>query len=449
MRRNVSFIVVSVITFVLLTTLLLNHARYAPMLTNFALLNAVLFVHLCLKVTAAVAAKPHEVRPGSDLDSLAVDVIVPIYNEDPALLAAGMRALAAQTRRIRAIWLIDDGSRPSESGRTVLEEPEVLGAIERAEAAGVIVHAIRQANSGKRWAQSRAFASSDADIFITIDSDTYLDRRAVEKLLVPFSRPEVHSVAGLACGQNYRRSLLTRAIDLGFTMAFVQGRMAEGFFGSVRVNCGILAAYRADLVRDNLHRYLNQSFLGASVKAGDDRALTFLAKERGRTEFQPEAIAYSALPERLGHLARQRMRWARSWVWGTLWLLRRPVTSADFWFTITQLLGIFAIAAVLTTVAIGTALGAVSLAMLGQTFLAVMTIGAVCHLRYVVAVHQRDSFWQRLATWLCSPLATVLYLGLFLPLYFVAMVRPRPQQVWGTRAQIEVALHQPALAARS
>lgn len=449
MRRNLPFILVSLLTCALLGALLINHARYVPLLTNFALLNGLLFVHLCLKVTASIAAKPHVADPDVDLGALSVDVVVPIYNEDPALLAAGVEAIAAQTRPPRALWLIDDGSVAGGEPALVLTDPVVERAVAAARARGITVHTVRQPNAGKRWAQSRAFSSSDADIFITIDSDTCLDPVAIEKLLVPFSLPTVQSVAGLACGQNYRRSVLTRAIDLGFAMGFVQGRMAEGFFGSVRVNCGILAAYRGEVVRENLPRYLEQSFLGARVKAGDDRALTFFAKERGRTEFQIEAIAYSALPERISHLARQRMRWARSWIWGTLWLLRRPVTGPDFWFTFTQLLGILSFGSVLGAIVLGTAIGAVSPAMLGQTVLAVMLIGAVSHLRYVAAIHRRDPLWQRLLTWLCSPLASLLYVGLFLPLYFVAIVRPRPQQVWGTRSRVEVGLHAPALAAGS
>lgn len=445
MRKTPAFVLTSVVTVVLLAVLLLSHMQWAPLLTSFALLHTFLFLHLALKVTASIAAKPHTVAEGADLDSLTVDVVVPIYNEDPALLAAGIRGLAAQTRQPRAVWLIDDGSQRDGAPVPILTEPEVLDAIAEAEAAGIRVEAHRQVNKGKRWAQSTGFARSDADIFVTIDSDTYLDPHAVEKLLVPFSRESVASVAGLACGQNYRKSLLTRAIDIGFTMSFIQGRMAEGYFGQVRVNCGIIAAYRGEVVRDNLHRYLNQRFLGLPVKAGDDRALTFFAKERGRTEFQPEAIAYSALPERLSHLVRQRMRWARSWVWGSFWLLRRPVLSADFLFTFTQLLGILGFGVVLTLGVTGSALGAISPMMLVNLGITATVIGAVVHLRYLVSVHTGDPFWQRLATWLCSPIGTLLYVGLFLPLYWVAMFRPRPQQTWGTRQQVEVGLHAPAL----
>jgi cellulose synthase/poly-beta-1,6-N-acetylglucosamine synthase-like glycosyltransferase len=327
----------------------------------------------------------------------------------------------------------------------VLHDPGVHAEIVALRMAGVDMQTHRQPNQGKRWAQSFAFAASDADLFITIDSDTCLHPLAIEKLIIPFSNPKVQSVAGFPMGLNYRKSLLTRAIDLGFTMSSLQSRMAEGFFGQVRVNCGIIAAYRARTVKANLPRYLNQTFLGAPVKAGDDRALTYFAKEKGRAEFQPEAIAYSALPETLGHLARQRLRWARSWCWGTLLLLRRPVTGSDFWFTLTQVLGILGFGMVVFIVVFGVVTGAAPVTAMLLTLAFALAIGAIVHLRYIVVAHPEDSAFQRILSWVISPIGTLIYIGLLLPLYYVAILRPRPRRGWGTRSKVEVGLRAPAM----
>lgn len=442
MTTRPAYIIVSIVTLAAIGILLFGHARSISTFINLSILQALLFLHLTLKVTAALAARPHRVKDGFDMAALTADVVIPVYNEDPALLAAGLDALRRQTRLPRAVWIIDDGSQEDGEPVYVLTHPLVAEQIEGLERAGVQVHAHRQVNQGKRRAQSFAFRLSDADVFITIDSDTCLDRRAVEKILVPFSHDEVHSVAGFPMGLNYRKSLLTRAIDLGFTMSSLQGRMAEGFFGQVRVNCGILAAYRGDTVRENLHRYLTQRFLGAPVNAGDDRALTYFAKERGRAEFQPEAIAYSALPERLSHLARQRLRWARSWCWGTLLLLRRPVVSSDFWFTLTQLIGILGFGMIVFIVVVGTVTGAAPITALLLTLGYALAIGAIVHLRYIVGSHPQDPLRERLLSWFVSPFGSLVYIGLLLPLYYVAILRPRPRKGWGTRATVEVGLQQ-------
>jgi cellulose synthase/poly-beta-1,6-N-acetylglucosamine synthase-like glycosyltransferase len=440
MKRTPAFIAVSLLSLGMMSFLLINHLSYAIKFTNLAVCYTLMFIHLAVKMVASLAARPHTVQPGVDLDALTVDVVVPIYNEDPALLSAGIRSVAAQDRRPRALWLIDDGSQQDGVPFLVLDEPEVRAAIATARAAGITVHPRRQSNKGKRHAQAVAFADSDADIFVTTDSDTYLETDTIAQLLIPFSRPEVMSVGGAAYGQNVRKSIFTRALDLGFVMSFLQGRVAEGYFGSVRVNCGILAAYRGSVVRPNLERFLNQRFMGVPVRAGDDRALTFFAKEQGRAEFQPEAIAFSALPENLSHLARQRMRWARSWAWGTLWLLRRPLNSADFWFTTTQCLGILAYGIAMSVAVIGAVSGGISLDLLLWSVLVAIGIGYVTHLRYMFMAERQGTLAQRWLTWLASPLTSLMYLTLLLPLYFRAMAQPAPR-AWGTRQKVEVGLH--------
>lgn len=440
MKRTPAFIAVSLLSLGMMSFLLINHLSYAIKFTNLAVCYTLMFIHLAVKMVASLAARPHTVQPGVDLDALTVDVVVPIYNEDPALLSAGIRSVATQDRKPRALWLIDDGSQQEGVPFLVLEQPEVRAAITAACAAGIAVHPRRQVNKGKRHAQAVAFAASDADIFITTDSDTYLETDTIAQLLIPFSRSEVMSVGGAAYGQNVRKSFFTRALDLGFVMSFLQGRVAEGYFGSVRVNCGILAAYRGDVVRPNLERFLNQRFMGVPVRAGDDRALTFFAKEKGRAEFQPEAVAFSALPENLSHLARQRMRWARSWAWGTLWLLRRPLNSADFWFTTTQCLGILAYGIAMSVAVIGALSRGISIDLLLWSILVAIGIGYITHLRYVFMAERQGTIGQRWLTWLASPLTSLMYLTLLLPLYFRAMAQPAPRS-WGTRQKVEVGLH--------
>jgi hyaluronan synthase len=420
--------------------LLVGHLIHTLKLTNLALCFTFMWSHTALKMVFSLCARPHVLSAEAPVEQLRVDVVVPIYNEDPGFLAAGIRSFAQQTRRPRAVWLIDDGCIRDGTAYPILEDDLVKDAVLLARRVGIVVESHRQSNAGKRHAQARAFSRSDADVFVTVDSDTVLRHDAIEKLLVPFSRRRTMSVAGTACGQNYQRSLFTRVVEMGFVMSFIQGRMAEGFFGSVRVNCGILAAYRADLVRENLDRFLSQRFLGRPVKAGDDRILTLFAKERGRTEFQPEAIAYSALPVNLHHLVRQRLRWCRSFCWGTLWLLRRPLTSADFWFTFTQILALAMFGISATASVTGAFTGSVSISLLTSTVETATGIALVSHFRYVLMARPETPVHERLLTWFVSPLMSLLSWGILMPLYFIAIATPKPQRSWGTRKRIEVSL---------
>lgn len=436
----------SLLVIAVTTSLLFSHLQYAAKGTNYALCFAFMWCHLALKQIGVLAARKHTAPDGA-LDHLTVDVIVPIYNEDPSLLAAGIRSMSEQTRLPTSIWLIDDGSMRDDMPFHILEEAVVAEAISVARQRGIRVEPHRQHNLGKRHALAFGFTRSIADVFITVDSDTVLHKKAIEKVIIPFHDPNVMSVAGTACGQNYGKTILTRMIEMGFVMAFIQGRMAEGAFGSVRVNCGIFAAYRSNVVQENIDRLLTHTFLGRPVRAGDDRTLTLFAMERGKTVYQYEAVAYSALPENLSHLVRQRLRWARSFCWGTLWLLARPITSPAFWFTLTQVVALIMYGIVAAATFIGAVSGAVSLWLAISTLTIAWSIGLVTHLRYVIFARPEQSVWERLATWWVSPLTSLLSWTVLMPLYFYAMATPKPQHTWGTRKQVEVGLDKSALEA--
>jgi len=50
---------------------------------------------------------------------------------------------------------------------------------------------VRKRNGEKKSTQVCMFAGDDADVFFTVDSDTSLERRAIEECLKPFSDPRV------------------------------------------------------------------------------------------------------------------------------------------------------------------------------------------------------------------------------------------------------------------
>jgi hyaluronan synthase len=435
MRRTPGYAICATLTVALLSYFLLRHLSALNLSrTNFAIAYALMFGYMALNILASFAAKPHVADPTFDYSSLTVDVFMPIYNEDPQFIAAGLTSMTTQTRAPQRIWVVDDGS-----ANDPLNDLQVRAAVKTARDRGIGVLTHRQENKGKRHAQAYGFERSDADIYVTVDSDTVLKSDALEELLYAFSNPATQSVGGLAAGQNHKESLLTRTIELGFVMAFLSGRLAEGYFGAVRVNCGILAAYRGDVVRDNLFRYLGQRWLGQVVSIGDDRVLTIFARERGRTDFQATAVAYSALPTKMSHLVRQRLRWARSWYWGTLWLLRRPIRTPDFWFTTLQITGMISYVIAIGFAIIGTASAEIHPRFLGYTFVVSVVIGAMSTMRYVSAGRPDDSALSRMVTWLLSPLSSLLYMFVLVPLYWYAGLFLRPKG-WGTRRVIEVML---------
>ena len=87
-------------------------------------------------------------------------------------------------------------------------------------------------------------------MFVTIDSDSALDQRAIEEGLKPFADPGIVSVAGLEMAYNFGTNLLTRAIaarSLGFQLFAMSAQSTAN--GNVIINPGAFSLYRAWLIR--------------------------------------------------------------------------------------------------------------------------------------------------------------------------------------------------------
>ncbi|MGW4804797.1 glycosyltransferase [Kitasatospora sp. NPDC004272] len=294
----------------------------------FGTLYTAMFGWLAWRTVLAYCERPHRADPAGQaaLDRAHVAVLVPVFNEDPGWLRRCLASLLAQSRPPDAVHVVDDGSKVD-----YRREREWFRAACRD--AGVAVSWQRTPNRGKRAAQLLAAGRApEADFFLTIDSDTDLDTEAVAELLQPFADPRVQSVAGVVLAANADENLLTRCTDLYMTVWQLNERSAQSVLGSVLVNTGVLAAYRAAVVREHARAYLGETFLGRPVVFSDDSMLTLFAKLRGRTVQQPSALGLAAMPQTLDHHLRQQLRWMRGSAIRTCWRLRYlPLTGYAFW----------------------------------------------------------------------------------------------------------------------
>jgi len=252
----------------------------------------------------------------AELNRLYVTVSVPCYNEDVAIVDRTLYSLFRQSRLPDHVFVVDDGSS--------VDYGELQAYWERSCPPSVRFTWVRQENAGKKHAQSVCFlADTKADIFVTIDSDSALDQRAIEEGLKPFVDPGIMSVAGLETAFNFRKNLLTRAIgarSIAFQLFAMSAQSAAG--GNVLINPGAFSLYRAGLIRDIVPAYLGETFCGHPVILGDDTALTLFALCRGRAVHQPTAVSLPVYPETLSHHLRQWTRWMRASTIRTFWRLR-------------------------------------------------------------------------------------------------------------------------------
>lgn len=364
---------------------------------------------------------------------LRVCIVMPVHNEDPAFAAAAVASMLAQTRRPDRIHVIDDGST---DGGAAADAVEVVLAASH----GVAWHVTRLTdNVGKRDALAVGFrAASDAQVFVCVDSDTVLNHDALAEGLRPFADPRVAAVAGFVTAWNWRRNLLTRLIDLRYVSAFLAERAAYSYFGAVLCCCGSLSLYRAEVIRANLDDFVAQRFLGQHATFGDDRRLTNYALRAGRVVLQETSIAHTIVPEHLGHYLRQQIRWNKSFIRESAWVLGTfPLTHAAFWLTLAE---------VMSWTVIGTLLFA---SLLLAPFILDLDRFTLVATVIALAAYARNTAYlsatprtgirphEQLLVFVLAPLYAALHIGLLVPLRLWSLLTLRHTR-WGTRTTIEV-----------
>ncbi|MFE6977088.1 glycosyltransferase [Streptomyces sp. NPDC057682] len=388
--------------------------------------------------------RPHTTSPEAQtaLDELVVTVQIPVFNEDPGALRGCLHSLLVQTRPVNRIRVVDDGS-VHDDGSPMTYRDVRTELFERAAARGVEVTWDRTCNRGKRYAQMHVLADDDADIFVTLDSDSLLDPEAIAEGLKPFADPKVTSVAGQVVVLNHDANALTRMTNLLY-LPFTRGlRSAQSVLGRVTINSGTLAFYRSGIVRQAAGAYENETFRGRPIQMNDDSMLTFYALLAGDTVHQPSSLVFTLTPERWSHYLHQQMRWMRGTTVRHLWWLRyMPLNGIVFWSTLAEYAHIALGIAIPITVLANSDLRGHA----GTLVAASVVIGTV--MSYLMAlrlftVHRSDMrLRQMLLLFALAPLAAA-WRGLVLrPLYFYAMATCHRVNRWGTRARIEVALNQ-------
>lgn len=405
---------------------------------GFTFAYAAMFLLLVVQFGAAYLERPAKVtdRMQDSLDKLRVVALVPAYNEDATALRACLESMIFQTRKPQVIYVVDDGSKHTDGYQKIkrwfLEVAPVHGI-----AAGWHI----QKNAGKRHAQAAAVLSTpDADIYWTVDSDTVSDPQALDELLKPFANPEVHSVAGIVLAANVRSSFLTRFTDLWFTAGQLTDRSSLSLIGSVWVNSGPIAAYRADVIRANIQSYLTETFFGRKVPFSDDSLLTLFAMLRGRTVQQPSAFAYSLMPEKVSHFSRMFLRWMRGSFIRSWWRIRYlSPRKLGFWVHILRWTQ--SVAASVLFVAIFVVSPVINFNpeaipwMLGVP----IVVGYAQTLRYMTIRRSDQSTAYQWGTWALTPVA-VLFALVWLRAIRWYGVATCWKTGWGTRQTVEVSM---------
>ncbi len=191
-------------------------------------------------------------------------------------------------------------------------------------------------NRGKRHGMAAGARNAGGEILVFIDSDSFVRRDAIRKLVQGFADPDVGAVCGHANVQNARTNLLTKMQEVRYFAAFRVVKAAESLVSAVTCCSGCLAAYRRSSVMEVLDTWLNQKFLGKPATFGDDRSLTNFMLRRYRVIYHSEAVCTTLVPETFAKFFRQQLRWKKSWIRESLiastFLWRRHPLAAFFFY---------------------------------------------------------------------------------------------------------------------
>ncbi|MBN1174111.1 MAG: glycosyltransferase [Micromonosporaceae bacterium] len=338
-----------------------------------------------------------------------VIAIVPAYNEQTAILHKTVRSLLAGSVVPSVIHVVDDGSAQPVVG---FDHPRVVW------------H--RQDNGGKHSAQAFALhyeaARRPFDFVVTVDSDSIVDRCAVERCLRQLSDSRVNAVTGVIHALNRSKNLITRVTDLHYVHSCVMVRCGLSRAGDIFTTSGALAVYRASMWMANLEEYV-------SKRIADDRHLTHIAQRTGRSVAVVDAYVNTVVPDNVPDLMRQRIRWSRDY-YRCVILDIKYLRGWSFWmrsvdFVLMSIAPFFAVAAFMV---FPLAQWRVPLAGVGLwgVFLYIQTS---CYLLHRPGIR----FWRRLLNWLLlTPVLFVFQIVIVGPAMVLSLVNLKHPS-WQTR----------------
>ncbi|HLV23427.1 MAG TPA: glycosyltransferase [Moheibacter sp.] len=252
------------------------------------------------------------VKSVSDEELPTCTIIVPAYNEGRLVYETLMSISKSNFPKEKMeIFAIDDGSKDDtwywinkanadlNYSLTVYKQPE---------------------NRGKRHALHKGFTTGKGEIFITIDSDSIVEKDTVRNLVSPFVvNKNCGAVAGNVKVLNKKQGIIPKMLNVSFVFSFEFVRAAQSSLGFVLCTPGALSAYRREAALHSLDEWIEQKFMGNYATIGEDRAMTNMILKQGyEVQFQKNANVLTNTPTRFKNLHKMFTRWGRSNVRETL-----------------------------------------------------------------------------------------------------------------------------------
>ena len=235
---------------------------------------------------------------------ISLDVCVPFYNEDKALIIECIDSILSQKKIIlKNLIIVDDGS-TSRNLYNLLKK--------KYENNQVVTIISLPKNSGKRAALFESFKYIRSNFIALLDSDSSLDNHYTLSNIIRAFDSNTALVTAVAEANNERENFFTRILNVRLKNAFLIERPAQAYFNSVLVGSGMLTVYRKAILENHKDELVNQTFFGVKQTFGDDRMLTGCALEHGKTIIAMDAVCKTRVASTLSEFISQQIRWNKS-----------------------------------------------------------------------------------------------------------------------------------------
>ena len=155
---------------------------------------------------------------------------------------------------------------------------------------------------GKANALNAGLAQVATPHFLTVDADTFLEKRAVGRIMGHILARGSACVAGNLFVGNAGDSLVAGMQTYDYLLSIAAVKRYQGSYGSTLVAQGAFSAYETAAVRQAG---------GWPDRLGEDIVLTYRLLSQGRAStYEPGAVGYTTVPHTLNGLYNQRKRWA-------------------------------------------------------------------------------------------------------------------------------------------
>jgi len=360
-----------------------------------------------------------------------VSVIIAAKN-DPVIIKQGVHSILSSSYSKIEIILVNDGS-TDETGKVMdllfKENVEKIKVVQLSK------------NIGKRKAIYEGIKQGKprGEIILFMDSDTFVDRMAIERLVTCFNDPNVGAVTGTSIPSNRDENVLTKMQDTWYDGSFAIMKGMEGSFGSVTCCSGVLSAYRKEAIMPCLDDWSNDKFLGIEFRAGDDRQLTSYViggnkhyinsgNRVWKTRYCQSAIAYSEVPSTMKKFIIQQIRWKKSWIRTFIFTApfyyknRSPIAAAIYYL---QMVLSFLGPIVATR-------NLILMPLEGHFAAPVMYLGGLMFISLLFALEFRFRYPNSGNRWMYRILVTLLSINVLSSLLYYAALTIRRNK-WGTR----------------